>query len=241
MILKGKMSEETKNKVVIIPARLGSVRFPKKILKDINGVPMVIHTANQIAKCKTIDRIIIAIDDNESYEKLKEYPYELIMTSKKHKSGTDRIAEVVKNDSTIDTIINVQADEPFIDPILIDKFVRMFCHFNMYEVDMMTIVSTCLYSDELQDDNVVKAYVNEDMNASTFTRQLIDNRLGGVYKHIGIYGFTRNCLLKFVSLDQSKSEIELSLEQMRALDNNINIKVLITNNNFISINTADDL
>ena len=68
------MSEETKNKVVIIPARLGSVRFPKKILKDINGVPMVIHTANQIAKCKTIDRIIIAIDDNESYEKLKEYP-----------------------------------------------------------------------------------------------------------------------------------------------------------------------
>ena len=232
------MLGEIKNKVVIIPARLNSTRFPKKILKDIDGIPMVICTANQIAKCKTVDRIIIAIDDNETYEKLKKYDYELIMTSKKHKSGTDRIAEIVKKDSTIDIIINVQADEPFINPKLIDKFIKTFCKNNN---EMMTIVSTSLSINELKNINIVKAFINENMDAFTFTRQLTNDQIGGIYKHIGIYGFTKDCLLKFVSLKQSPSEIESNLEQMRALDNNINIKVLTTDDNFISINVIDDL
>lgn len=222
--------------VGIIPARLHSTRFPKKILSDINGKPMVIHTAMQAQKSKKLDRIIIAIDDDETFEKISGFNFEVIMTSKNHKSGTDRVAEVVKNIENVDVVVNIQADEPFIDPILIDLLVESFKDKNIH---MSTLVSTKLSLGDLEDSSIVKAFISKDMFATDFVRHCRD-RIGGVYKHLGIYAFTKNALLDFVSYEQTPEEKKRSLEQIRALDNNIPIKSIITDKDVISINTVND-
>lgn len=234
---------KNKIKIAVIPARLNSVRLPKKILAEINGRPMAIHTADQISKCKNIDRIILAIDDHETYEALRGYDYELEMTSKDHQSGTDRIAEVVQRISNVDVVINIQADEPFIDPKIIDSLVDVF---DSDGVRMATAVSTKLYANELLDTNVVKAHVDKKLYAKKFSRVVGSNddaklELGGLYKHLGVYGFTKKMLLEFVSYNQSENEKLLKLEQLRAIDNSVKIKVILTDQDCISINTIEDL
>ena len=237
------MLEELKNKIKIgiIPARLHSTRISKKILVDINGKPMVIHTADQISKCNNLDKLIIAIDNNETYEALKDFEYELIMTSKHHNSGTDRIAEVIKEKYNADIIINIQADEPFINPTIIDKLVEAF---NNPEIEMCTLISNQLSVKDLDDESIVKTYIDENLYAIDFVRIIHNHsltRLGGIYKHLGIYGFTKETLLKYISYKQTVNEKSRSLEQMRALDNGIKIKTIITDQDSLSINTKFDL
>ena len=215
------MSAATLNKVGIIPARLYSTRFPKKILTDINGKPMVIRTAEQVSKSKSLDRMFIAIDNNEAYQALKGYNYELVMTSSEHKSGTDRIAEVVERIKDIDIVVNIQADEPFINPILIDKLLET--HHDS-SIKMSTLVSTQLSTKDYNDENIVKAFLDENNFATDFKRIAIAR-----YKHLGIYGFTKKALLEFISYEQTANEKNRSLEQMRALDNGIKIKAVLTN------------
>tara|TARA_B100000530_G_C15813427_1_gene430491 strand:+ start:180 stop:899 length:720 start_codon:yes stop_codon:yes gene_type:complete len=236
------MLEELKNKIKIgiIPARLHSTRLPKKILIDVNGKPMVIRTADQISKCSSLDKIIIAIDDNKTYEALKDFEYELIMT-KHHNSGTDRVAEVVKEKYNADIIINIQADEPFINPKIIDKLIGAFKDPN---IGMCTLVSSQLSINDLNDESIVKTYLDENLYATDFIRFIHNHsltKLGGIYKHLGIYGFTKNTLLKFISYKQTINEKSRSLEQMRALDNDIKIKTIITDQDSLSINTKFDL
>ena len=216
----------------IIPARLNSKRFPKKILAEINNKPMVIHTAEKVLESRLLDRVIIAIDDDETYEFIKDFDFEIVMTSNKHKSGTDRVAEVVNKIDGVDVVINIQADEPFIDSSLIDKLVESFEDSN---VKMSTLVSTKLSDDDMRDKNVVKAVLDKDGFAVDF------NRTFGKYKHLGIYGFTKDTLLEFVSLEQSNNECVRKLEQMRALDNNIKIKSIVTDGDSFSIDTKEDL
>lgn len=240
---------EIKNKIGIIPARLHSTRFPKKILADINGKPMVIRTAERVSKCKNLDRLIIAIDDDETYQILKDFDYELMMTSTSHKSGTDRIAEVVKRINDVDVIINIQADEPFINSRLIDNLVEVY---DNSEIEMSTLVSTQLSIKDLSDENIVKAYLDENLFATDFNRVIsnhsldslltpLTTRLGGVYKHLGIYGFSKKSLLDFVSYKQTSNEQHRNLEQMRAIDNGIKIKAVITDKDCISINVITDI
>ena len=233
-ILKEKMLVETsKSKIGIIPARLHSTRFPKKILANICGKPMVINTAEQASKCNNLDRIIIAIDDDETYHALKQFDYELVMTSKEHNSGTDRVAEVAKQLDHAEIIINIQADEPFIDPLLIDGLVD--AHFDS-SVKMSTLVSTQLTKSDYYNESIVKAFLDKNNFAFDFKR-----KGASIYKHLGIYGFTKNALLNFVSLKQTSNEKIRNLEQMRALDNGIKIKAVITDKDCLSINTLDDL
>lgn len=227
------MLAESSNKIGIIPARLHSTRFPKKILTDINGKPMVIRTAEQVSKSAILDRVIIAIDSEETYQVLKNFDYELIMTSNKHNSGTDRIAEIVKNIENVDIIINVQADEPFINPALVDKLVE--AHLDS-DIEMSTLVSTQISTEDYNNENVVKAILDEKNFAIDFMRKCVSP-----YKHLGIYGFTKKALLRFVSLNQTSREKIRNLEQMRALDNRIRIKAILTNEDSLSINTLDDL
>jgi 3-deoxy-manno-octulosonate cytidylyltransferase (CMP-KDO synthetase) len=160
------------------------------------------------------------------------------MTSIKHQSGTDRVAEVAKQFDNEDVIINIQGDEPLIEPALIDKFVELVD-------DMATIGSTHLSMNDLSDRNVVKLCVDEDMYATDFTRELFNgntiDKLGGLYKHIGVYGFRQKILMKYTSLEPTKREQLNKLEQIRALDNNIKIKVLITDYNSISVDIPSDL
>jgi 3-deoxy-manno-octulosonate cytidylyltransferase (CMP-KDO synthetase) len=221
------------NRIGIIPARLNSKRLPKKILADIQGKPMVIRTAEQVSKCKKIDRVIIAIDSHETLQALKGFDYEIIMTSLNHKSGTDRIAEVINNIDDADIIINIQADEPFIDPELIDKLVEVHSDSS---IEMSTLISTRIKEKDYEDESIVKAFLDENNFAVDFLRKGSSS-----YKHLGIYGFTKKTLLRFVNFDRSNSEKNRSLEQMRALENGIKIKAIITDKDSLSINTLGDL
>ena len=222
----------TGNKIGIIPARLHSTRLPKKILTDIDGKPMVIRTAEQVSKSKSLDRVIIAIDSDETYQSLKRYDYELVMTSDSHKSGTDRVAEVIKGIKSVDIVINIQADEPFIDPGLIDKLVEVHSDSS---IRMSTLISTQLLKKDYANESIVKVFLDDNDFATDFKRNSIAN-----YKHLGIYGFTKKTLLDFISFDRTKNEKIRNLEQMRALDNGIKIKGVITDKDSLSINTWDD-
>ena len=194
---------------------------------------MVIRTAERAVKAKSLDRVIIAIDSDETYQALKGFDYEIIMTSKEHKSGTDRIAEVAQNISNVDIIVNIQADEPFINPSLIDRLVDAHTDPN---IKMSTLVSTKLSAEDCENESVVKAFIDRDNFAVDFKR-----RSSALYKHLGIYCFTKKTLLEFVSLKQTENEKIRNLEQMRAIDNGIKIKAVLTEEDSLSINTIHDL
>ena len=155
------------------------------------------------------------------------------MTSNKHKSGTDRVAEAVKYVENVDIVINIQADEPFIDPALIDELVEAHSDST---IEMSTLVSTQLSAQDYNNESVVKAFLDENNFATDFKRRSVAR-----YKHLGIYGFTKKTLLDFISLEQTVNEKSRNLEQMRALDNGIKIKAVLTNEDSLSINTPDDL
>lgn len=232
------LAASNKKVLGVIPARLHSTRFPKKILSDFGGKPMVIRTAESASKSRYIDKVIIAVDDLETVESLRQYPFELIMTSNNHQSGTDRVSEVASKFKDMDIILNIQADEPFIDPDSIDNLIKSF---EDHEVEISTLVNPNLSDLDLDNLNVVKSVVNSDNNGIDFLRK-IDKKIEKTIfcKHIGIYGFVRKALHKFVSLDRSLREKERSLEQMRALDNGMKIKVVFTDLQNLSIDTEND-
>tara|TARA_S200000501_G_scaffold67635_3_gene59220 strand:+ start:43622 stop:44347 length:726 start_codon:yes stop_codon:yes gene_type:complete len=224
--------------VGIIPARLASTRFPKKILANLNGKPMVAHVVEQAMQVKSIDKVILAIDNEETENVLSKYDIDIEMTSKNHNSGTDRVAEVAKKYLDADLIINIQGDEPLLDPIMVDEFVKIF---EDTTVNMATIVSRRINIDDLLNPNVVKAFLDRDQNAKDFKRSVEGAETNSVFRHVGIYGFRREALFQFTCFPKSKREKEQSLEQLRALDNDMCIKALITDYDKIAVDTYSDL
>ena len=222
----------------VVPARLASKRLPKKILADLDGKPMVVHTMEQVLKTQKLDKVILAIDSEETLDALKDFGFDMVMTSKDHCSGTDRVAEVVKKNEDAEVIINIQGDEPLVDPNIIDALVGLF---EDKYVNMGTAISTKLTVDDLLDANVVKAIIDQDKNVIDFKRNINDSEIGGLYRHIGIYGFRRNTLFQFSMLDQSPREQKRKLEQMRALDNGLPIRATITSFDSFAVDTQDDL
>ena len=183
----------------VVPARLASKRLPKKILADLDGKPMVTHTMEQVLKAQKLDKVILAIDSEETFDALKDFGFDMVMTSKDHCSGTDRVAEVVKKNEDAEVIINIQGDEPLIDANIIDDLLGLF---EDKDVNMGTAISTKLRVDDLLDDNVVKAIIDQDKNVIDFKRNIYDSEIGGLYRHIGIYGF-EEIRFQFSMLDQS--------------------------------------
>ena len=224
--------------VGIIPARIGSKRFPKKILADIDGKPMVVHVAERAMQSKFLEKVILAIDSNEAKQVLSDFDLEIVMTSKDHVSGTDRVTEVVKGLDSAELIINIQGDEPLLEPKVIDGLIKIF---DDSKVSMGTVVSRKIGIRDYLDRNVVKAFLDENQNAYDFKRDIYDSDIGGVFRHIGFYGFDRDTLLQFSSLPASKNEIKYSLEQFRALDNGIKIKAFISNAQQQAIDSPEDL
>ena len=232
------MREDNRMIVGIIPARIGSKRFPKKILADIDGKPMVVHVAERAMQSKLLEKVILAIDSNEAKQVLSDFDLEIVMTSKDHVSGTDRVTEVVKGLDSAELIINIQGDEPLLDPKVIDGLIKIF---DDSTVSMGTVVSRKIGIRDYLDRNVVKAFLDENQNAYDFKRDIYDSDIGGVFRHIGFYGFDRDTLLQFSSLPASKNEIKYSLEQFRALDNGIKIKAFISNAQQQAIDSPEDL
>jgi len=222
----------------IIPARLASSRFPKKILAILDGKPMIAHVMEKALKAEKLDKVILAIDSEETQKALNDFDFEMIMTSQEHLSGTDRVAEVVRGIDEAEVIINIQGDEPLVDPNVIDGLVDIFQN---PSVNMATVVSRKLTVSDLLNPNAVKAIMDEERNLIEFKRNIFDLEIGGVYRHIGMYGFRREALFHFTLLEPSKREQERQLEQMRALDNDISIRALITACDSWAVDTKEDL
>lgn len=222
----------------VVPARLNSVRLPRKILADLNGKPLIVHVMERALEAKSLDKVILAVDSEETIKTLEQYNFDMVLTSSDHVSGTDRIAEVIDEIPDAEIIINIQGDEPLIEADVIDSLVDSF---NDSTVNISTIVSTKLTVSDLLNPNVVKAIVNEHQDAIEFKRNIFDLEIGGVYRHVGIYGFRRESLIAFTRLDPSVREVESRLEQLRALDNGMPIRATVTNYDSHSVDTQADL
>ena len=225
-------------KIGVVPARLNSTRLPQKILADLNGKPLIAHVMGRALEAKSLDKVILAVDSEETIKALEQYDFDMVLTSSDHVSGTDRIAEVIEEIPDAEIIINIQGDEPLIEADVIDSLVDSF---NDSTVNISTIVSTKLTVSDLLNPNVVKAIVNEYQDAIEFKRNIFDLEIGGVYRHVGIYGFRRESLISFTKLDPSVREIESRLEQLRALDNGMSIRATVTNYDSHSVDTQADL
>ncbi|MEE9573014.1 MAG: 3-deoxy-manno-octulosonate cytidylyltransferase [Candidatus Neomarinimicrobiota bacterium] len=220
----------------VIPARLESTRFSRKILFPIRNKPMVMHVYERVLKAKKINRLIIAVDSLETVNALKDYDVEVIMTSSKHRSGTDRIAEVVA-EINADIIINIQGDEPMLEPGMIDDLVSVF---DDKTVKIATLASTVITENDLRNSNSVKVIVDSNQNAEGFYRNITDYSKK-YYRHVGIYGYRKDVLETFTKLERSKNEKALHLEQLRALDNGIPIRVVMCDFPYSGIDTLEDL
>ena len=225
-------------KIGVVPARLNSKRLPRKILADLNGKPLIAQVMGRALEAKSLDKVILAVDSEETIKTLEQYDFDMVLTSSDHVSGTDRIAEVIEEIPDAEIIINILGDEPLIDADVIDSLVDSF---NDSTVNISTIVSTKLKVSDLLNPNVVKAIVNEYQDAIEFKRNIFDLEIGGVYRHVGIYGFRRESLISFTKLDPSVREIESRLEKLRSLDNGMSIRATVTNYDSHSVDTQADL
>jgi 3-deoxy-manno-octulosonate cytidylyltransferase (CMP-KDO synthetase) len=223
--------------VGIIPARLHSTRFPRKILYPINDKPMVVHVYEQAKKASQLEDVLVAIDSDETEKALKPYAVNTIMTSADHASGSDRVAEVAGK-LEAEVIVNIQGDEPGIDPGTINALVDIF---NDPDILMATAASTRLSPQEFLDPNAVKVLLDKDGYAVNFCRVPRGVAWGGYYLHIGIYAYRKEVLLRFTQLPESKNEVTFKLEQWRALDNGIPIKVILTDRKFKGIDRMEDV
>ena len=219
----------------IIPARLDSKRFPKKIIHPLNGKSIIQHVYDNAKQSKYLDQLIIAIDSEETKSHI-DSSCDTILTSVNHESGTDRVAEVSQK-IDCDIIVNIQGDEPKIDSNIIDNLILLF---NDPLVKMASVASTDLNNDDLSNPNVVKTYLDENNYAIDFQREISEQNKQ-YFRHIGIYAYRKETLMKFTALEQTENEKILKLEQLRALDNNLGIKILITNFQHRSIDIEEDL
>lgn len=228
--------------IVVIPARYASARLPGKPLRKIKGVPMILRVAERCLNSRA-DRVVVATDSEEILKVCEGIEgLESTMSSPDLQSGTDRVA-VVARFALDDIIINVQGDEPFIDPALINALIDDL----EQNKDVMMNTAACRFADEdPSDTNAVKVVMDKNGKALYFSRALIPHDRDGegnveYYKHIGIYGYRREWLLKFASLPQSELEKTEKLEQLRALDNGVSIKVIKTDYRPVSVDTEEDL
>jgi 3-deoxy-manno-octulosonate cytidylyltransferase (CMP-KDO synthetase) len=232
------------NNLIIIPARLESSRLPNKPLADICGSPMIIHVLNRGLESKCGD-VVVATSNIEIRDVVESYGAKAIMTDSKHPSGSDRIYEalnIIDNKNKYKNIVNLQGDLPTIDPGLIKLTFKLIE--NNKEADISTLGGTIKDINELKDPNVVKAYVkniDQPLYADNFIRSPEGYDPNKLYHHLGIYGYKRKSLEKFIKTKQSKREKEFKLEQLRALDNGMKIAIDLINQIPIGVDTKDDL
>jgi 3-deoxy-manno-octulosonate cytidylyltransferase (CMP-KDO synthetase) len=229
---------------VVIPSRYSSSRFVGKPLAIIKGKPLIQHTLERVKLCKEVDFISVATDDKRIFNTIKTFGFKVFMTPKTCKSGTDRIAFLAKKElNNYNVFINVQGDEPLIEPNLVDELVRSFKKDKTLEY--VTAAFKIKDEQSVNNPNVVKVVFDKKGYALYFSRSPIpsnrDNIKTNYYKHIGIYGYKKEFLLSFSKSTISILEKTENLEQLRALENSKKIKVIITENDSIGIDTPEDV
>lgn len=226
----------------VIPARWGSTRFEGKVLAEIAEKPMVQHVWERVKESKLVDDVLIACDDDRVLSAVQNFGAKAVMTSKDHPSGTDRIAEAVK-DVNADIVINIQGDEPMICPDVVDALAKSLL--DDKSCPMATLVKEIEREDEISNPNVVKVVFDKDEHAVYFSRSTIpynrDNQDVKYYKHLGIYAYRKKFLLSFNDLPKSNLENIEKLEQLRVIEAGYKIKTVLTDLETVGVDTPDDL
>jgi 3-deoxy-manno-octulosonate cytidylyltransferase (CMP-KDO synthetase) len=232
--------------VVVIPARFESTRLPGKPLADIAGAPMIEHVYRRAAAAQGVDAVVVAADDQRIIDAVQRFGGVARMTSPAHRTGTDRVAEVAA-ELPCEIVVNLQGDEPFIEPVMLADLVAPFADPG---VQMSTLRHALADPREHADPHVVKVVVDRHGDALYFSRAPIPGArdagprpgpAGTTWKHVGVYGFRRDFLLTFSRLAQTPLELTESLEQLRALEHGYRIRTVATDYDSIGVDTPEDL
>lgn len=233
--------EKVKQTAIIIPARLNSTRLPKKALLEVSNKPIIQWVYEAAKQAKMASKVIVATDSEEIFDAVRKFGGEVEMTSSEHKSGSDRIAEAAKRHPEIEYILNLQGDEPQMTPDVIDSLIEAL---HNSKADISTLVRKIIDKEQIESPNCVKCVFNSENKALYFSRHPIpyprNSENAEYYAHIGMYAYKKDSLLKMTSMDMAMIEKSESLEQLRALYNGMEIKIIITNLNPVGIDTIQD-
>lgn len=243
------MYKNSKKIIAIIPARYGSVRLPGKVLLEIDGKPIIQYVYENVSKSRLIDDIIVATDDQKVVDAVESFGGRAILTPSELKSGSDRIAYVAKDLQNTEIIVNVQGDEPLISFEMIDSTISLLI--DDENILVGTPIKRIVSTEDLINPNVVKVVIDNFGNAIYFSRSPIPYfrvskelnewvKTGNYFKHIGIYVFQREFLIKFSKMEESKLEKLEKLEQLRIIENGYKIRTTITEYENFSIDTIED-
>lgn len=228
----------------VIPARLGSTRLPEKILRTLSGKPMIQHVWARAKQAARLEEIVVACDDIRIQQCVEGFGGKAFMTRADHPNGTSRIAEVMGHFKQ-DVVINIQGDQPLVDPKALDEMVDIFARSPKTEV--LTLAVRMTDQTAYKNPNVVKVICGEEGNALYFSRapipvfQGVQTGAFSFLKHLGVYGYRRDFLLKFITWKPGILENIEKLEQLRILERGRSIRVIETNYDFISVDTEEDL
>ncbi len=231
----------------VIPARYASTRFPGKPLVDIGGKSMIRRVYEQASKAKSLTHVVVATDDRRIADEVKRFNGHFVLTNANHESGTDRCAEVAAIVEGYDVILNIQGDEPFIDPLQIDLLASLFTD----KTEIATLIKPIEDLEAILNPNLPKVVVSNSGKALYFSRSPIpfvrnDNQQNWAnqhqyYRHIGIYGYKNEILKELTKLPVSLLEKAEQLEQLRWLENGYTIETAITNSETIAVDVPEDL
>ena len=225
----------------LIPARLSSTRFDRKLLMDLCGKSIILRTYESVVKSELFDSVYVVTEDQEIYDEIVNAGGNSILSKSKHESGSDRIAEACESIDS-DAFVNIQGDEPFIDTSSLKKLV-----FELNSCEYVSLMINISDSNEINNPNNVKVIVDTDNYALYFSRSVIpfnrdvnSNEID-YFKHIGVYGFTKQALMNFSKLPPSKLELVEKIEAIRIIENGSKIKMIETDFLGVGIDTKEDL
>lgn len=234
--------------IAVIPARFASTRFPGKPLVTIDGITMIQRVYEQVSLVHALSHVIVATDDERIEAHVKQFGGQVMMTSPEHQSGTDRCAEVATHFPDADLVLNIQGDEPFINPL---QIVELMDCFKAQDTQIATLIRKIETDEELFNENTPKVVVNKHLKALYFSRQTIPFQRNVAkeewlknhtyYKHIGIYGFRAKALLEITQLPGASLEHAEALEQLRWLQNGYEIQTSITKYQSFGIDHQEDI
>jgi len=234
--------------ICIIPSRIGSTRLPRKPLLDIQGKPMIQWVYENASNCSIIDRVIVATDSEEIAKVIKDCGGDVEFTDPNLRTGSDRVAAVAKKHKDIDIVINLQGDEPFVKPKMLEQLVAPYLAGD--DPEMTTLAYKLDLEKDYENPGAVKVITDLNKNALYFSRSPIPNinnqdktilNTMPVYHHMGLYAFRYDFLLKYCDLSQTPLEKAESLEQLRALEHGYRIRVCLTEEKTVEINTKEEL
>jgi 3-deoxy-manno-octulosonate cytidylyltransferase (CMP-KDO synthetase) len=231
--------------IALIPARYAATRFPAKLMQMLGEKTVIRHTYENTVATLLFDEVIVVTDSEIIFNEIVQNGGYAIMSRQEHESGSDRIAEAAAG-IEVDIIVNVQGDEPFIKKELLQNLLNVFKNDSRQKIEVASLMYQITGEESITNPNHVKVVVDNDSNALLFSRSVIpfhrDKNISPVYyKHIGIYAFRKNALMNFTQWKVSPLEAIEKLEQLRYLENGVKIKMVITDESPVSIDSPEDL